>query len=161
MCIPYFEYQRINPTTQVSLMSICVGNCQSIVNTQWRIYRGFQLNSTEIISWEIFNRTNPDENSWFFGMNTVNVTVLSHLFQTYSQIEYWRFEVTYEFASQSSTSALHFLINQPPQNGSCQIKPQQGTIDTLFSISCFNWFDDDDVKDYSLYGSKTNIFVDL
>jgi hypothetical protein len=47
---------------------------------------------------------------------------------------------------------MNFIINQPPSNGSCSINPLNGTTTTLFTISCPNWFDEDGVKDYSLYG---------
>ena len=71
-----------------------------------------------------------------------------------AQIEYWKFEVVYTFLSESSTSALHFVVNQPPQNGSCSLDPSSGSTDTLFNISCLNWFDEDDIKDYSFYGIR-------
>ena len=75
---------------------------------------------------------------------------------------YWRFEVIYGFMNEKSSSALNFVINQSPRNGSCSISPSNGTTMTLFSILCSNWFDEDDIKDYSLYGiidriSKTYI----
>lgn len=85
-------------------------------------------------------------------MNTENFTASNNLFLDYPQINYWRFEVVYRFASVSSVSALHFIINTPPQNGSCQIQPLHGTIKTVFNISCPDWQDDDEIKDYSLYG---------
>jgi hypothetical protein len=46
---------------------------------------------------------------------------------------------------------MNFIINQPPRNGSCSINPLNGTTDTLFTISCLNWFDEYGIKDYSLY----------
>jgi hypothetical protein len=70
---------------------------------------------------------------------------------------YWRFEVVYSFISQISSSALNFVINQPPINGSCSINPLNGTINTLFTITCSNWVDNDGIKDYSLYGYTTDI----
>jgi hypothetical protein len=66
-------------------------------------------------------------------------------------IEYWRFEVIYSFPSEISSSALNFIINQPPQNGSCSINPLNGTTSTVFTISCPNWFDQDGIQDYSFY----------
>lgn len=87
-------------------------------------------------------------------MNTTNFTATNELFINNRQIFYWRFEVIYEFVSEKSSSALNFVINQPPRNGSCSISPLNGTTLTLFSISCSDWFDEDDIKDYSLYGIK-------
>ena len=40
MCIPNFEFQLVNPTTQVALFSICIGNCTTIQNITWNIYQG-------------------------------------------------------------------------------------------------------------------------
>ena len=92
------------------------------------------------------------------GRNTANFTATSQLFQSYSRYHLWRFEVVYTFASEQSSSALNFAINQPPQNGSCSINPLNGTTMTLFTISCPNWFDQDEIKSYSLYslGFTTN-----
>ena len=59
----------------------------------------------------------------------------------------WKFEVVYTFLSETSSSALNFIINQPPYNGSCSINPLNGTTSTLFTISCPNWFDADGIKD--------------
>ena len=75
------------------------------------------------------------------------------------QIVYWRFEVVYSFSSELSSSALNFIINQPPQNGSCSISPLNGTTTTLFNISCPNWFDADEIKDYSLFGMTKSFFL--
>jgi len=59
--------------------------------------------------------------------------------------------VIYSFPTESSASALNFIINQPPQNGSCSISPLNGTTNTVFTISCPNWFDEDGIKDYSTH----------
>ena len=85
------------------------------------------------------------------GSNTTNFTSTNDLFISYPLIEYWRFEVTYSFAAESSSSALNFQINQSPENGSCSINPYNGTTSTLFTISCSDWADQDGIKDYSIY----------
>ncbi|CAF4358645.1 unnamed protein product, partial [Adineta steineri] len=59
--------------------------------------------------------------------------------------------------SEISSSSLNFIINQPPVNGSCSFTPLNGTNSSLFDISCSDWFDEDDIKDYSIY-SWTNNF---
>ena len=84
------------------------------------------------------------------GNNTSNLTATKQLLLDNSQTVFWRFEVTYEFLSGSSTSALDFTINRPPGNGSCSIDPISGTTNTLFNILCQDWFDEDGIKDYSL-----------
>jgi hypothetical protein len=77
---------------------------------------------------------------------------VKELFVDHPQTEYWRFEVTYSLLSETSSSAINFVINQPPRNGSCSIKPSNGTTTTLFTVSCPNWFDENGIKDYSIYG---------
>lgn len=69
----------------------------------------------------------------------------------------WRFEVVYSFPTQTSSSPLNFMINQLPRNGSCSIDPANGTTLTLFTVSCPDWFDEDGIKDHSLYRSSSSI----
>ncbi len=88
----------------------------------------------------------------FLGTSTSNFTAINQLFLSNPQIILWRFEVVYTFVSDTSSSSLHFVINQPPSNGSCSISPLNGTTSTLFTISCPDWFDADGIEDYSLYG---------
>jgi hypothetical protein len=57
----------------------------------------------------------------------------------------------YTFLSETSSSSIHFVVNQSPLNGSCSINPRTGITSTSFNISCSNWFDKDGIKDYSLY----------
>ena len=95
------------------------------------------------------------------GINTSNFTSTDDLFLQNSQIEYWRFEVIYSFISEISSSAIDFIINQPPQNGSCTISPLNGTTSTLFDISCPDWFDEDGIKDYSVYGMKKDFNLEI
>jgi len=92
-------------------------------------------------------------------MNTSNFTSTNQLFVGNSPIEYWRFEVVYSFESETSSSSINFIVNQPPINGSCSISPFNGTTSTLFTISCSNWFDQNGIKDYSLY--SMNLFRKL
>ncbi|CAF1473458.1 unnamed protein product [Adineta ricciae] len=151
MCAPNMEFQAVNPSTQVALFSTCLNNCSTIENITWNIYTGSINSSSNVTRWTLFNQINLYENIWFFGRNTSNFTSTNQLFIVNSQINLWRFEVLYQFPSESSRSALNFIINQPPTNGSCSIFPFNGTTNTLFTISCPNWFDENGIKDYSLY----------
>ena len=146
MCAPNLEFQRVNPTTQVALFSVCVGTCLSIENITWKIYQGNFNSTSRVVQWTVFNQTNI----WFYGLNTNNFTAINSLFLNNPQIEYWRFEVIYSFTSESSSSSISFVLNQPPCNGTCSISPRNGTTSTLFNISCPNWFDPDGIKDYSI-----------
>ena len=84
-------------------------------------------------------------------MNTSNFTAINQLFLANPAIEYWRFEVVYSFESTTSSSSINFVLNHPPINGSCSINPLNGTTSTSFTISCLNWNDHNEIKDYSLY----------
>ena len=68
MCDPQIEFQRINPTTQVALYSLCPNNCSNLLEITWKIYRG-SINSSlnNVTEWTLFNRTDQQENQWFFG----------------------------------------------------------------------------------------------
>lgn len=85
-------------------------------------------------------------------MNTSNFTATNQLFLKYSQYTLWQFEVVYTFQLETSSSSLNFIVNKPPMNGSCSINPHNGTTTSLFYISCSNWFDEDGIGDYSIYG---------
>jgi hypothetical protein len=90
-------------------------------------------------------------NLFFLGTNTSNFTATNDLFINNPHTTYWRFEVVYSSPLESSSSVLNFMINQPPQNGSCSISPTNGTTSTLFTISCLDWIDKNGIKDYSFY----------
>ena len=150
MCNPNQEFHLVNPTTQVALFSSCFQQCSTISNITWNIYYSSNVSNSSV-QWMQFDKIKQYKNIWFFGINTTNLTASNQLFIQNPSFLYWRFEVIYSFPSESSSSALNFVINQPPENGSCYISPLNGTILTLFSISCTNWFDFDDIKDYSLY----------
>ena len=82
-----------------------------------------------------------------------NFTATDRLFLNNLAVQLWRFEVVYTFTNETSTSALNFVINQSPSNGSCVITPHNGTTSTTFTVICPNWYDEDGIKDYSLYGT--------
>lgn len=153
MCARDSKYQYINPTTQVSLYSNCVGNCSNIQNISWNIYQEQTNQSSNVTQWILFNQMNSFDSIWFFGRNQTNFTSTNHLFLNNTKVNRWRFEVIYSFSFGISSSSLDFLINRPPSsNSSCSIDPRNGTITTLFTITCSNWFDENGIKDYSLYG---------
>ena len=152
MCIANAEYQYINPTTQVALFSVCANSCSEADQISWNIYQGSMNATANVMQWTLFSQTQVYRDIWFFGLNTSNFTATNQFFRVHQSIIYWRFEVVYSFGVKSSASALNFIINEPPTNGSCSISPLNGTTSTLFTISCLNWFDSDAIKDYSFYG---------
>ena len=80
-----------------------------------------------------------------------NFTTTNQLFLSNTQT-YWRFEVVYQFTSGASSNAIDFMINESPYDGSCSINPTGGTTSTVFTITCFDWIDNNGVKDYTVYG---------
>ena len=76
MCSSKLQYQRVNPTTQVALYSLCLGTCTSIQSITWNVYQGVNNVSSSMVNWIPFNQTNQYENIWFFGR-------ISSLTQTY------------------------------------------------------------------------------
>ncbi|CAF1016276.1 unnamed protein product [Rotaria sordida] len=152
MCSPNLQYQYINPSTQIALFSVCTGNCRPISNIHWNIYEGSNDSLVAaIVEWTQFNHMNSSRDLHFLGVNTTNFTAINTLFTKNPNISYWRFEVVYSFYNETSSSALDFMINQPPENGSCSIDPQNGTTTTLFTVNCTDWFDKDNISDYSFY----------
>jgi hypothetical protein len=79
------------------------------------------------------------------------LTSTKELFIENNKTKYWRFEVVYTFENTESSSSIHFILNDSPSNGSCLIDPLNGTITTLFTIFCSNWFDKDQIEDYSIF----------
>ena len=87
----------------------------------------------------------------YFGRNTTNFTCLIH----FRNETHWKFEVIYQFEGINSSSALNFEINPPPSNGSCEINPRNGTIKTLFKVTCSDW----KIKEYSLFTRTKQIIA--
>ena len=136
------------------------------------------MNSTSqhnLTHWTLFNQTDLYQNIWFFGRSlsipfdhpssllfsslgssSSNFTASNQLFLANPQIVLWRFEVVYSFPSARSSSALNFVINQPPSNGSCSLSPSNGTTTTTFQVWCPDWFDQDGIRDYSLYTQSSD-----
>ena len=89
---PNLEYQFVNPTTQVALFSLCLGNCSSIQKITWNVYSG-QANSS---LWILFNQTQ----NYFFKI---------------LQFNFGNSKLFIHFEMKQVTSALQFVINQPPE----------------------------------------------
>jgi len=155
LCSPNVEFQKVNPTTQVALFSYCVNECPEEKKLTWNIYFG-RINSTQnFTEWILFERMTKFENIWFFGRNTTNFTSTNDLFDHLRNETHWKFEVIYQFEGMNSSSALNFEINRPPSNGFCQINPRNGTIKTLFKVTCSHW----KVKEYALFTTITKQII--
>ncbi|UJR11342.1 hypothetical protein I4U23_015523 [Adineta vaga] len=151
LCQPNLEFHLVNPTTQVALFSVCNGNCSTIQHITWNVYHSTINSTSNFTQWTILNQTTSYQNRWFFGTNTSNFTATNQLFSSNPHIYLWRFEVVYIFSNETGSSSFNFFINQPLSNGSCSINPLNGTTTSLFTISCSNWFAEDEIRDYALY----------
>ena len=67
MCVSNMEFQLVNPTTQVALFALCLGNCTNIRNITWNIYQGLLNSSSNVTQWNLFNQMTAYQNIWFFG----------------------------------------------------------------------------------------------
>ena len=92
-------------------------------------------------------------------MNSKNLTATTDLFTTNPNISYWRFEVIYSVGLNQSIGLINFIVNSPPQNGTCITNPMNGTTTTIFTISCFNWFDSNGIKDFLFYSMCNHLLV--
>ena len=95
----------------------------------------------------------------FLGIDESNLTVSKDLFLEFNQIFDWSFEVHHVLTVGENVQQFNIRINQGPQHGSCLIEPLNGTIETLFTIICFDWIDSDRIKDYSFYCLYFKILV--
>jgi hypothetical protein len=77
LCIPNVEFQRVNPTTQVALFSVCENNCMPNANIKWHIYYGIMYSAINYTDWSLFNQTMFHENNWFFGKEILNFEIFS------------------------------------------------------------------------------------
>ncbi|CAF1527747.1 unnamed protein product [Adineta ricciae] len=160
LCHSAVGYQLINPTRSISLSSTCLDSCPTVENITWNVYR----ESSEPCPQEFFSSGLPFQYIRKISLlvtNTNHFTMVDDLFLEHSRL--WKFEVAYTLRTGRGLSAPYFLIDQCPFNGSCSITPNNGTITTSFTLSCSNWFDENEIKDYSLYiwtpGSSESVMV--
>lgn len=67
LCETNLQFQYVNPTTQVALVSECAGNCTALQNITWNVYYGTVNASSNYTIWTLFNQTTAYQDIWFFG----------------------------------------------------------------------------------------------
>ena len=80
MCRSADEYQRINPTSQVSLFSSCQEQCSGLMGVEWNMYQGHPLHllanqTSASVQWQLLNQTDAFDQIWFFG-NVIHLSLL-------------------------------------------------------------------------------------
>jgi hypothetical protein len=149
---------KINANDQLDLNGLCTRGCEN--KTSINTYQLFMLNSSSS-QWIPFTG-----NFYYFytglASSQTDLTVKEELFQDYSHISVWKVELNVFNPSEntSGSAAVHFLVNFPPKNGSCDINLKNRSTDSLFSIVCSNWFDSDGKLDsFSYYGYFTLLYL--
>lgn len=150
MCMPYYSYMRINPSSQLILDGKCLSGCEyaSYIDFVYKVY-----SSVDQINWNY----SPDYMNHVKGEKTSELTVLKTLFANYSSIVYWKVEFTLWIENNknlTTVSTLLFKVNSLPIPGSCSIEPSNGTaLKTFFLINCINWADSDGkIANYEFFG---------
>mgnify|MGYP003384897641 CR=1 FL=1 len=68
LCSPDLEYQLIDPTSQVALLSVYRANCTAGENITWQIYSGRVDPSSNVVQWTWFNQSDANDGEIrFFG----------------------------------------------------------------------------------------------
>ena len=70
LCMPNVDYQLINPTTQVALLSFCFETCPSVQSITWAIYQGHYNASSNLTQWSLFPHIQLHQDVWFFGKSS-------------------------------------------------------------------------------------------
>jgi hypothetical protein len=141
---------KINANDQLDLKGSCLSGCDMESN----IFT-YELNMLSSSSNRWISFTN---NSYYFytGLTPeTDLTIKEELFQNFPYLPILKVDLNVYVPSKNSSgsASILFLVNFPPKNGLCDISPKNGTTDTLFSISCWNWMDTDgNLDSFAYYG---------
>ena len=146
------DYLKINSNDQLDLIGQCLTGCGSSNDILTYNYTIYTLLSNQ---WTPF--TNILAN-YLIQFNS-DLTVFSSLFQDYPIDTIWKIELAttliYNNGNQAEKGLTSVIVyvNHPPKHGSCAVSPTIGTTNTLFSLNCTNWIDNDgSVVNYAFYG---------
>ena len=76
MCAPNLVYQLVNPTTQVALFSMSIGNTSIIENMTWNIYSG-EINSSSSANYSLIEYLPINRNLFTIDNRTGYLTILT------------------------------------------------------------------------------------
>jgi hypothetical protein len=151
-CEPYLDYMKINANDQLDLKGFCLFGCDNEINIH--TYYLYMLNSTTK-QWILFSNS-----SFYFYTGLYpykDLTLKEELFKTFSSQAIWKVELNVYLPSKnlSGSASILLFVNFPPKGGSCDVNPKNGTTETFFSISCWNWIDKDgELNSFAYYGRK-------
>ena len=101
------------------------------------------------------------DQSLFFSFartKSSHFTASKDLFSSSVDVLRWQFEVFDSSSQLTNSSSFNFEIHSPSTNSSCSIQTSNGRTSTSFSVSSPDWFDQDEIKGYSLYNRFTDSF---
>jgi hypothetical protein len=142
---------KINANDQLDLKGSCLSGCDKESNIfTFNLY----MWSSSTNQW--ISLTN---NSYYFYTGLypqTDLTIKEELFEGFTSQTIWKVELNVYIPSNntSGSTSILFQVNYPPRNGLCDINPKNGTTNTLFSISCWNWVDTDGHLDSFAYYGK-------
>ena len=94
------------------------------------------------------------------GWTTINLTISSFLFGSYSYQNFFKIKLNVTTSSSSNSKELILKMNQPPINGTCEVNTLTGvSFVTNFTVNCSDWVDaDGSIYSYSFYGKAFDNF---
>ena len=142
-CIPYPSYKKVNPSSQIIIDGSCTYGCTNTnsIKYTYKIFYSFDLFFTSSISWN--NMTDLNDNL-ILGTQSSELTLLSQLFQNYSNAIFWKIDLTLNNGMSSSNGMATLVLkkNLLPLNGLCYVDSYSGiSLSTYFNIKCTSWTD--------------------
>ena len=148
-CIPFSTFKKINPSSQIIIDGECIYGCLDPVSYKFQVYFTFESNINNVL-WQIL----PNSNNFTLGTETSELTLLTTLFQNYTNVLYWK--IDFNVYNQISTGSASLILkrNLLPTNGYCYVDKANGTsLSTFFNVICTNWVDlDGSISTYEYMG---------
>jgi hypothetical protein len=157
-CFTTADYERVNPTTNLSLVSQCTDGC---INVQSIYYKYIIYKEWDFALDKWIHITNLSD-TLASGTHATEMTIFKRFFEVVKDADIFKieFEATvYKTSSNSNATGSSILIlkkNKSPYGGNCSISSYNGiTITTVFTVTCQGWLDDD--GRVALYSFSSNV----